>query len=94
MKIRKELDLTKRIDEIRYKHEVKILNAVLKHYNITDDYDIEELTVHKEHVKNYSVGVITVRYKGLLMYRRFSNDFNELKFTYEAPIFNNVSEPK
>lgn len=95
MKIKEELDFTEFIEKKRHNYETKILSAVLDHYNFDyTDYDVKELTVGYECVKNYSTNILAVRYKGLLIFRRIPLDFNGLKFRYEAPIFNNVSEPK
>lgn len=52
------------------------------------------MSADKERVKNYSVGIYTLRHKGTLIFHRFPMDISGLKFRYEAPIFNNVSEPK
>ncbi len=93
MKIKSELDLTKKMENARAEHEAKILGAVLKHFNI-NDYGREHLTGAYENVEKYSIRAFTVRYKGVLMYRRFQTDLFNPQFRYEAPIFNNVSEPK
>lgn len=93
MRLKEELDFTELIYKKRHNYEVKILSAVLEHYNFTD-YDVDKLTVDYERVKNYSTSILTVRYKGQLIYRRFPLDLGGVKYRYEAPIFNNVSEPK
>lgn len=93
MKLREELDFTNIVEKQRIRHEAKILTAVLEHLSITE-FDGKYLSTDKERVKNYSVGIYTLRYKGTLIFRRFPMDISGLKFRYEAPIFNNVSEPK
>lgn len=89
MKIKEKLDLTGIVEKQRIRYEAKILTAVLEHFNITG-YDAKHLSADRERVKNYSAGVYTLRYKGILIFRRFQTDISGLQFRYESPIFNVV----
>ena len=48
---------------------------------------VEELTTGYETVKYHSEPVYTIRYKGKILCRRYSDDLLGVKYRFESPIF-------
>ncbi|HBX45540.1 hypothetical protein [Limibacterium fermenti] len=89
---KKEVDFSSLIENARCKNELKILEAAIKYHGITGDIKDEDIAAKYEHVRHYGVGIYTLRYQGKLLFRRFRQDMEGIKFRYESPIFNNVTE--
>jgi len=53
--------------------------------------DRKQLTVDKERVKNYSVKITTVRYRGEILFRRFVTSPDGMELRYESPIYDNLN---
>lgn len=47
-----------------------------------------------EYVKNYTIPIYTLRYKGTILCRRYIDDVYGLKYRFESPIFENQSQNK
>lgn len=85
------LDAEKELREIVSRHEIKIIIAALKCHGIYDFHsDKTERTLEK--VEHYSAPVVTQRYEGKILFRRYPMDLQGVKFRYESPIFGDKLE--
>lgn len=82
-----ELDLTSQINKIVMAHECKIINMALRKLFPCEDFNVENVNAQKERVRNYSMGIFTYRYKGVLLLRRFPLSMDGLQWKYESPIY-------
>ncbi len=79
------------IEKMRKKHELKIVsNAIVKMFP-NESICAKDMTVAMERVEYYSQEVYTIRYKGIVVMRRFIEDIFTTKYRYESPLFDQQS---
>lgn len=87
-----ELHLDKDLEQYLYKRidtfTKKVFVKAFKKLFPNENFDENKATVDFEDVKNYSMRILTVRYKGVIIYRRFPLDMTGCNFRYESIIFN------
>lgn len=84
-----ELDLYSIVSKAIFTYEDKIVWLAISKLFPNDKLDPKQIQVSMEKVKNYSVAVKTIRYRGRILLQKFPMDFSGMKYRYESPIYDN-----
>lgn len=82
-----KFDITEQVKNLvhnnKAEHETKIIMYVMAQKGLTDNMNIKKFKRSEEDVENWSIKIHTLRYNGILIFRRFPTGFNGLQYRYE-----------
>ena len=90
-RLKEEIDLSPIVNKSLDRYEAELTEAYLRMKGIYD-FNADKIAVKYEEVTNYSIKVLTIRYDGDIVLRRYQMDMTGLKYRFESPIFNNLRQ--